>query len=972
MASTSELPERAGPRQPWAAALVVVVLAGAMWLARPGAATGAAVGVAVVLLLLALRPPKGWRQHLLMGTVLALGVAAGVGSWRLWRIEHRWAAVEGERLEASIGALTDELADTRALLLRLAGVATEMAAGRDRGRAFRALDVAVGDGALEVGVAVLEPTGVPWAWGGRQRLFPTLGGTPSGLRENSYEALLEVRRPAPGGRQVVASVLLWAHPAVPERDGSLAERFRQRTGSAFDIVLPRAPVPADCGEVVDYTEPTTAGEQRVFSACPKGPSQAQAHDEAAAAAARVVGPLLLLALALGLALARASWERAALLGALAWLGLVGRLPAGAARVGILSLDTYFLALPGLDAGLGGGGLALVLAALLTSGVWLWRRQPARRPLTILLAAGAIVAAPVAGRWIASGITLPAAGASAPLWAAWQLLVFGGVAACLVPAAGLLRHPARGASPAWPALLGALLALALAATAPSAWRPDGSWTAAWLLGWMVAGALVAQPATRTIAVTTIGLAAGAAAGALTWGAELARRVDAAEDGVRRVAAPIDPAAQRLLGELGDSLALRLAAPQTPTELYVAWRGSRIGQDRYPASLALWSPGGELRAALVLDSLDLPAGRLPALVTQLPRSLPRQVVTIPRPRGTHEVLVQRLTDSLVITVAVGPHSPLIHPSRAGRLIDPQARGPGLYELALASARAVDPDAIGRWRAEGRRLVHVHRLGDGDRAIRAVVPRGSWGARAVRGALLALLDVAALAALWALATLAGARRPAWPVPPLSTRSFRTRLAFSLALFAVLPAAAFAALSFGRLADAIRSSRFERALQDLGVAARELEERSARGEARLDLAALARAVDAEFALYRDARLTGASAPILVDLGVLPELLPPEAYRQLRLAAEPSLTLEGPLPSLAERLGFRALAVRDTQLTTLATAQPLDERPPGGDDPVDLALFVVLVAAVGAGAAAAAAGAAAESLARPVSELRRAALAIG
>ena len=48
-------------------------------------------------------------------------------------------------------------------------------------------------------------------------------------RATGYYVVLEARRHSADGRSAVAGVLIWAHPAVPDRDRSLAELFRQRT-----------------------------------------------------------------------------------------------------------------------------------------------------------------------------------------------------------------------------------------------------------------------------------------------------------------------------------------------------------------------------------------------------------------------------------------------------------------------------------------------------------------------------------------------------------------------------------------------------------------------------------------------------------------------------------------------------------------------------------------------------------------------
>ena len=74
----------------------------------------------------------------------------------------------------------------------------------------------------------------------------------------------------------MAGVLIWAHPAVPDRGRSLAELFRARTEVGL-TVYPAGTAP-DSADVFDYEEPTTAGPRLLFSVQPIPPEQGAAKE----------------------------------------------------------------------------------------------------------------------------------------------------------------------------------------------------------------------------------------------------------------------------------------------------------------------------------------------------------------------------------------------------------------------------------------------------------------------------------------------------------------------------------------------------------------------------------------------------------------------------------------------------------------------------------------------------------------------
>ena len=247
-------------------------------------------------------------------------------------------------------------------------------------------------------------------------------------------------------------------------------------------------------------------------------------------------------------------------------------------------------------------------------------------------------------------------------------------------------------------------------------------------------------------------------------------------------------------------------------------------------------------------------------------------------------------------------------------------------------------------------------------------------VRGVLVVLLDAAVLAALWFLAELVSGARLPQPRWRSLARSFRIRLATTLAAFFLLPAVGFAAWSFARLAEEVQRSRdllITQTLRDavltaggsLRGAGPAMEER---------LRELSRRIDADLALYHGGRLAGTSTQVLEDLGVLGQLMDPRAFASLALAGELEVTRDGHIPRLAERVGYRVIQPGSpANLGVLATPQLADDGSLAVRQ-LDLALVLLLATLAGVAAALAGAGRASRTLSRPVAELRRSALALG
>ncbi|HEX6669107.1 MAG TPA: ATP-binding protein, partial [Gemmatimonadales bacterium] len=268
----------------------------------------------------------------------------------------------------------------------------------------------------------------------------------------------------------------------------------------------------------------------------------------------------------------------------------------------------------------------------------------------------------------------------------------------------------------------------------------------------------------------------------------------------------------------------------------------------------------------------------------------------------------------------------------------------------------------------------LPGGPRVVHAAVDLRGPVPLLVRGVLVVLLDAAVLGALWFLAEVVSGARPRQPRWRSLSRSFRIRLAATLALFFIVPAVGFAAWSFDRLTEEVERSRdllITQTLRDAAITAGGslrgpddgLEER---------LRELSRRIDADLGLYEGGRLAGTSTPVLEDLGVMPPLMDPSAFAALGLEGELELTRDGAVREPSQRVGYRVVQPGfPSELGVLATPQPAED-PSLAVRRLDLALVLLLATLAGVAAALAGAGRASRALSRPVAELRRSAIALG
>ncbi|HEX5387950.1 MAG TPA: ATP-binding protein [Gemmatimonadales bacterium] len=956
--------------------MVLVLLDGLVaveWLRRPAPLWVALAWLGGGLAALAVRPWRGWRRPAVALALAALALGLTAAQAQLRTIETDWTAEREHLVKVASSTLNDQLHAAYHAVAHLAEEGAAAADG-DRETAFRRLGRAVPTQGPEMGVTIVGRAGLPWAWAGRQRLDPLARGDSVAVRTTGYYVVLEARRQSPSGRIAVASLLIWAHPVVPERARSLTELVRRQTDVTLQVYQP-GQAPSD-PDVFAYREPTPAGARALLSVLPIPPEQGAEKELALERGTRAVTWLLLLVLALAFALARRPLERYLVLAFVLFLAV--RAPPGVAlgARALFSPATYFRPLLG-PLSSSAGVLALTGFVLTLAGVGLWRRRPARRWYGVAAGVVLVLAAPWLVTALARGITPPAGGAPPGLWLTWELTLVFAMSAPMAAAAALFRAGAAAPPASSRVWTGVGIAVLAAVVGVFVWSPEGGWPEWYLFLWAPALILVALPAPRAATIAGIGIVAGSAAALSTWGAELSGRLQVAQRDIARLGEEPDPFAVPLLESFGDVVRSG-HPPATASELYALWGGSELSDQGYPAHLALWSDSGALREELPLDSLDLPLPLVSSLVRGLAPGMKQAVTPLRRIPGVTYVLVVRAGPDNVLSVGVGPRSRLVAPGRLGRLLDPERRGSSQYRLTL-SPPAPELD-VGQapltWRREDWYLRSEHNLAfpGGARQVHAEIDLRGPLPLFVRGLLVVLFDAGLLALVWALAEfVSGGPLPRLHLKSLS-RSFRFRLAVTLATFFIVPAVGFSGWGFARLAAEAERGRdllITQTLRDALLGSAGLEHAGPE-ELESRLGDVSRRIDADLAFYRGGALVATSAPVLQDLGVVGRLMDPAAFRALALGGQLELTRAGPMPELGERIGFRVVQPGPpSTVGVIATPQLAGDSNLGAKQ-LDLALVLLLATIAGVAAALVGARRVARALTRPVSELRRSAVALG
>ncbi|OLC77953.1 MAG: hypothetical protein AUH78_03320 [Gemmatimonadetes bacterium 13_1_40CM_4_69_8] len=958
----------------------VAAVAAAEWLQHGGGAGWAwAAGAAALASAVAwgMRSSRGIAAGLATLASVALGVVLVAGTLQIRRIECCWPEVRAARIPRDSTELKGVLAAAVAEARRLAERGMT-AALLPRDAAFEQLAVAMqarGQApGVERGVVILGADGEAFAWAGRHRFVPARDTTELRAVITPFYVSLEARRQTQAGGTAVGSVLVDAAPAAPDREGAVSALFGRRHGVALRFYAARV-APAD-SNVFDYATPDG---RTLFSVQPIPPSQGDAKlDALHGAAGRAAVALAAALLILFVAAPPGRWRWVVVL-ATAWCLVRAPLGPSLGRATLFSPAVFYRPMLGVFSSSTGSLAVLGLVLLLAASV-LWRRGVARRWWTTSAAAVLVLAAPYLVRYLGRGIAPPAGGVSFALWGSWEVAVAAASMALVLGAAALVRgtEALRGvpwtlpAACAW-AVLAGLAGLWL-------WQPYGAWPEWYTFVWLPALAGVLAPAPSRWAVCGIATVAGTAAALVTWGAAVEGRLGLAERDVARLGREDDPPAVALLERMGHELPA--PAPRTAGELYAFWLRSPLAAEHYPASLAVWTRGGDPVAELRLARLDLPPPLLAALVRSPDTNRGPRVEHVPGVPGVHNVLVASLPSGDVLTVGVGPRTLLIAADRVARFLQGEV-GAGLPYVPSLSLPSPGPPAESArviwtrtgWSVRGERRVelpggvrHVHLRVD-------LQPGGPW-ALLVRGALVVVLDAVLLSAVWLTSLLLdeGGRPRLQPVLAGLRTSYRVRLTAALAGFFVVPVMAFALWSFAQLRDDARQDGdllIRQTLRDaVTTAGTAVSDRATNVDRAIS--ELANRLDADLWLYQDGVLTATSAPVLDELGLADPFLAPDVFVRMALKDELEVSADGSTAGRPVRVGYRVVLAGAPQTQAILAAPQLVDDERVRQPLEDLTLALVLATLLGLVAAVTLAGLVARGLARPVAALRDAAVAVG
>ncbi|HYW30613.1 MAG TPA: HAMP domain-containing protein, partial [Gemmatimonas sp.] len=969
----------------WCAMGAVLGLTG--WQKNPGwsfLAFAAAGTIGASLLLPTVRRPRGWA----VGAVMMLAIAVMVAvrqTVQLQAVDRDWASWSATERENRAGRVAGSIED---VARALQGVAARAARDTIQAQALANGTTTPGrllapplQGSVESALLLFR-FGQLVDHAGQVRT-PIATGVPDGVRleEGPFHISLVARATSPRGDvQAVAVALISSAPPADRFARSLTQTLANRVDIARTVVeSPDSSFVVPGSTVIVVSNPSGGRLARVRAlAYSEGETRLALLQ---AARARTGIPLVVAVLLVLVT----TWRRPAgtpqrIGTAMAMLAALAIAPLSAlSNVSLLfNASTY-------NAPMGGPltsniAALLVTAALCLATLFTVMRDGSvfrSRAFAVCLVAGIALVGPFLMRDLARGIALPASGSTLGLWIAWQLAIaLAGASILLAGAAagqaalGRLRGLAPATAP--------LLAIVAAVLAPVLWRAPGSWPAWYPALWVVAIGALALTRRGTALLVGAAIIAGAGATTLTWGATVRERVELADDDLSRIGA-VDENALYFLERLSGSLANERKPVVASTDLLRRYAGSELARAGYPARIARWlpetpyEPVTEIALAPVNDTIGAQA-----VIADLARE---SGITEIRAvgDGPTTLLVAGIpaADGSVVTIAVPPRTRLL-PADPFAALTGVAGERGVeppYRLTLA-ARANSNDVARPlvWRRRGNTM-------HGDGVVTGVVTNGATSAPGsardvhveidLRGAdvlipratLLVLLDVVVVLLLWAASAMAdgalgrwlGVRRERW------ARSYRVRLSLTLIGFFVAPAAIFAGWSWYRLQDDDAAARELLVREALRVAAA--------GDAPWELGASAASAGTPLFLYRDAQLAAASDMLLDALAPLGRLLPVSLADGEFGANEVFTTRYLTVGSQRAVVGYRQLPQMESNVVLATPARgdeyALDERRE------DLGVLVLFVTAIGALAALWSSGVAARSLARPVGELREAALAI-
>jgi signal transduction histidine kinase len=911
------------------------------------------------------RRDRGWAVAALGASFLFCAVAY-LAQRTLDRIEHDWPSYSASLVTRGAASLGDQLSATSRALRESAKRA--LAAPVQVAGAFEALGKEV-DAHTERGLALYR-RGVPVAWAGNvftstDSLVAPLGVVYSPFYVTLYASVIE------GDSRAVATATIHASPPGDDFAPAIANRVGRAVGlHAFDV-SPRAQAPGDTGAVAFAPLGDTLLVARAVAPGMEEARLLALERVRGRGVAAIVLTLVLYLVVVWRSERAVGWRLVPLAVALLGVALVP-LSTFSSRSVLFDPTVYYAEVGGpLTASIGALGVA---AAIVLLGLLLALRSDGVRPGRRAAIAAVVVVA-VAGpfllRALAGGVMPPPGGVSATLWVAWEVALFL-VAAALLVAIGVAGRAALG-RPGFgiPPVAAPALAAVAALVGPMAVTAPGVWPIWYLLIWVAVVASLVFAREHRWMVITAGTVAALGATTLTWSAGVSGRAQLADrdvSGLGEVQADVVAVLQRFAGAIASA-----APPHTEAALVRLYVDSDLMGSGYPAAMEEQESDGSVSARVILAELDVPPNALRDAATEARRTqetVLRSVLGMP---GELTLLAVPHAGGSVTTVVVGPRTRLIpdDPFKALLGLSERESGPPPYAMSLLGVEPIwplTPDST-RWYRAGRQL-HGNRLVQTVRGPMRAHMEIDLRPQAIlvqRATLVVLLDLLLFAALWTISALPEPAFRSW-VAVRGTRwaySYRARLTLVLFGFFVLPALAFAVWSYQRLQSEDRQSRELLVRETL----RSYNEIADDADAE-PLDSIGERLGTPLVVYRFGELTEASEPLFEAIAPMGHFLPGDVYQRLRLGREEYTSRRlrlGDQPAL-----FGYLSTPTPWSERLVTAAPargseymLDQRRR------DLGVLVLFATVLGALGALWLSRLASRSLARPIGNLRQAALAI-
>ena len=509
-----------------------------------------------------------------------------------------------------------------------------------------------------------------------------------------------------------------------------------------------------------------------------------------------------------------------------------------------------------------------------------------------------------------------------------------------------------------------------------WDPGESLPLELAALWAIPAALVAALPMRDGRIPTslrtwliAGWLGGTAALAFMWPMHVRAELQSAERELGLLGSEADPFLDFLLRQTAEEAArLNGEGASGINLLYQSWVGSGLAEERYDASLALWS-GSEMAAQLNLSGTPpLSDSIVGSIAATSPETLVRHYGG---EQGLQYLLLARLPNSQVLSITLPPRRYVGGGASLARFLDPEdegdaaARGETLYLVPIDAAMAdalSDRESSGvRWNRTtgGWRSGSIVRMPEGLVDAHLVVETPVLPLIFARAILLLIALLVALLLIWLLAK--AACRELGDLSLLRTRwlrSFRGRLSLALSIFFLFPTLVFGFISYGAVAQEVVRSAAALAQQSLNQAA---------GQATGSFNQAIHPGGEDLLLYVRGTLVGATSPELVGLGLFQTWLPPEVFLRFARGADVQELDERRLAESEYLVAYRRL---DSQ-RVLAAPIPLasHEITRRQTEFRDVALLVVLI---GLAISLVLALFVSRALARPLDELSRAAMTVG